>query len=1711
MVAAMPLQIDARPNEKTVTLRDLRRVAFGLSAAILIVMLAGAISDDSGSDSVSAELDNLVTKSYVNIGVTTAAGDNVVTAAEASSGFTVTGTSNGADGQTVTAHYGSVSTTCVAANPGGTWSCDFDDDGAGDANSDGTNNADMSGVADGTITIYATVSVGGSAYTSSNFFVTQDTSIPSMTITSTTSGVTSGSTTNDATIALKFTSSESTTDLVAGDITVSAGSISNFAGSGAIYTATFTPSGDATYTISVGQGSYNDANSNPNAASNNFQWAYDGTPPTMTITTTTAGVTSGSTTNDGTIAYVFTSNEPTTNFVKSDITVSGGTLGALTGVSSTIYTATFTPSGDGATSVAVAANAFTDSGGTGNTVSNTFAWTYDGTAPTMTITAAVSGSSLSTGSTTNDATITLTFTSSEAMTGFVLGDIDISSGSLSALSGSGDTYTSTFTPSGDVTHTIDIDASKFTDAVGNQNTASNAYTWTYDGTNPTMTITSSGSANGGASNAAVTLTFTSSEATSNFAHGDITVSGGTLGSLGTTSSTVYTATFTPSAEGSMTIDVAGDGFTDAVGNGNTAATQFAYTHDTTAPAMVITTTTAGVTSGSTTNDGTIAYVFTAGQATTNFAKADITVSGGTLGALTEVTSVKYTATFTPSGDGATSVAVAAGTFTDAAGNSNTVSNTFAWTYDGTGPTMTITSADMSNGGAFNAATTLTFTSNEATTTFAAEDIVVSNGAISSFAANGGSTTVYTATFTPTGEGAATIDVAGNKFTDASGNQNSAAVQFAYTHDTTAPAMVITTTTAGVTSGSTTNDGTVAYVFTAGQATTNFVKSDITVSGGTLGTLTGVSSTIYTATFTPSGDGATSVAVAAGTFTDAAGNANTVSNTFAWTYDGTGPTMTITSADMSNGGAFNAATTLTFTSNSPTTTFTAVDISVSNGAISDFTADGGSTTVYTATFTPTGEGAATIDVAANKFTDAAGNQNSAATQFAYTHDETAPGMVITTTTVGVTSGSTTNDGTVAYVFTAGQATTYFVKNDITVSGGTLGTLSGSGTTYTATFTPSGDGATSVSVGVGTFTDAAGNANTASNTFAWTYDGTAPGMVITTTTAGVTSGSTTNDATIAYVFTAGEATTNFVKSDITVSGGTLGALTEVTSVKYTATFTPSGQGATSVSVAAGAFTDAVGNANTVSNTFAWTFDSQGPTMTIASSTVDSGDTSKDATIALTFTSNEATTNLILGDITLSSGSLSALSGSGTTYTATFTPSGDVTHTISVAVNKFTDAAGNQNSASNNFLWTYDSTAPTVAITTVATDGYVNAAEEGSFTITGTSVGAVGQDVTVTYGGVSDADTITVDANGDWTMTMCDDAGEDCSGIAEGLVTVTAAVSDASGNAATPASLNVFLDTTSPTTVVSTVVSITTDSGTNGDFITNDASSTVAATLNQALATGETLEVSVNGGSSYADVPGGHVSGTAVSTTVTLAAGSNNIVFRVSDAASNYGNTLTRAYTLDTTAPTIDSIAVTGVTNGQFGNSASYTVVVTASEALAAAPTLTLATGSVGSGAGSVGDTVWTYTLTSTAGASVAHTIKVAAGGASDVAGTVTTGDSATFAWTQDTVLATPTVVPMSTSDNTPSITGTFDDGDYTAFTVVVNSVTYTAGSDAELVVSDDGSDAWTLTTPALSDNTYQVVATATDRAGNSKADTSTGIFLYFYLELPHARKKSIFHYP
>jgi len=115
-----------------------------------------------------------------------------------------------------------------------------------------------------------------------------------------------------------------------------------------------------------------------------------------------------------------------------------------------------------------------------------------------------------------------------------------------------------------------------------------------------------------------------------------------------------------------------------------------------------------------------------------------------------------------------------------AGISTTSGLNFSTAADSTGPTMTITAAEGSDGFTSEDATlSLTFTSNEATSNFSAGDITVSNGVISNFVAV--SSTVYTATLTPIRTGPVTIDVAAGTFTDAASNNNSAAAQFNWTY------------------------------------------------------------------------------------------------------------------------------------------------------------------------------------------------------------------------------------------------------------------------------------------------------------------------------------------------------------------------------------------------------------------------------------------------------------------------------------------------------------------------------------------------------------------------------------------------------------------------------------------------------------------------------------------------------------------------------------------------------------------------------------------------------------------------------------------------------------------------------------------------------------------------------------------------------------------
>lgn len=129
-----------------------------------------------------------------------------------------------------------------------------------------------------------------------------------------------------------------------------------------------------------------------------------------------------------------------------------------------------------------------------------------------------------------------------------------------------------------------------------------------------------------------------------------------------------------------------------------------------------------------------------------------------------------------------------------------------------------------------------------------------------------------------------------------------------------------------------------------------------------------------------------------------------------------------------------------------------------------------------------------------------------------------------------------------------------------------------------------------------------------------------------------------------------------------------------------------------------TDDAGNVSSVtSNNGEIVIETSRPSMTITATEVASGATSNDATLSLTFTSSEDTSDFAEADITVTNGSLSAFTkSSDTVYTATFTPTANGNCTIRVAENTFNDAAGNGNTESAQFTWIFDNTAPDYDVT-------------------------------------------------------------------------------------------------------------------------------------------------------------------------------------------------------------------------------------------------------------------------------------------------------------------------------------------------------------------------------------------------------------------------------
>ncbi|AVN30811.1 hypothetical protein AM467_15805 [Acinetobacter baumannii] len=1123
--------------------------------------------------------------------------------------------------------------------------------------------------------------VAGNANLTATESLTVDTLAPGLVITALDPALTATESTT-----ISFTFSEAVSGFDIDDITPVGGTLSNLVQSTTnpnVWTATFTADGSgAAPSISVADGAYTDLAGNLGTGD-----VLDGTDGFVVDTLAPAPVitidpvTNAITIDFGEAVNAVDGSPLTADALEGLLDIANGTLTGLVDNGDGSFSGTLVPAADfeGDVVVNVPAGIVTDVAGNAN-LTATESLTVDTLAPGLVITA------LDPALTATEST-TISFTFSEAVSGFDIDDITPVGGTLSNLVQSTtnpNVWTATFTADGSgAAPSISVADGAYTDLAGNLGTGD-----VLDGTDgfvvdtlaPAPVITIDPVTN------AITIDFgeavnavDGSPLTADALEGLLDIANGTLTDLVDNGDGSFSGTLVPAAdfEGDVVVNVPAGIVTDVAGNANLTATE-SLTVDTLAPGLVITALDPALTA---TESTTISFTFS--EAVSGFDIDDITPVGGTLSNLVQSTTNPnvWTATFTADGSGAApSISVADGAYTDLAGNLGTgdvLDGTDGFVVDTLAPAPVITIDPVTNAITIDFGEAVNAVDGSPLTADALEGLLdIANGTLTGLVDNGDGS--FSGTLVPAAdfEGDVVVNVPAGIVTDVAGNANLTATE-SLTVDTLAPGLVITALDPALTA---TESTTISFTFS--EAVSGFDIDDITPVGGTLSNL--VQSTtnpnVWTATFTADGSGAApSISVADGAYTDLAGNLGTgdvLDGTDGFVVDTLAPAPVITIDPVTNAITIDFGEAVNAVDGSPLTADALEGLlDIANGKLTDLVDNGDGS--FSGTLVPAAdfEGDVVVNVPAGIVTDVAGNANLTATE-SLTVDTLAPGLVITALDPALTATEST---TISFTFS--EAVSGFDIDDITPVGGTLSNLVQSTTNpnvWTATFTADGSGAApSISVADGAYTDLAGNLGTGDvldGTDGFVVDTLAPAPVITIDP--VTNAITIDFGEAVNAVDGSPLTADALEGLLDIANGTLTGLVDNGDGSFSGTLVPAAdfEGDVVVNVPAGIVTDVAGNAN-LTATESLTVDTLAPGLVITA--LDPALTATEST-TISFTFSEAVSGFDIDDITPVGGTLSNLVQSTTNpnvWTATFTADGSgAAPSISVADGAYTDLAGN-----------------------------------------------------------------------------------------------------------------------------------------------------------------------------------------------------------------------------------------------------------------------------------------------------------------------------------------------------------------------------------------------------------------------------------------------------
>ena len=571
------------------------------------------------------------------------------------------------------------------------------------------------------------------------------------------------------------------------------------------------------------------------------------------------------------------------------------------------------------------------------TGTNDNSYVVDNTAPTVTISGVPA---------TSDAPFTATFTFSEAVTGFAVGDITLSNATASSftvtstVTVSGSTVTRTkvstalITPAAAGAVTVDVPANAAQDAAGNGNTAASLATTIY--TPPAITITAGTSPVTEGTSAVFTLSRAGSTTAALTVNVTVSETGGDM--------------VAASNEGDQTVTF--------LANSATATLSVTTASDNVDEANSVVTATISADTGS-----------PAGYSVGTPASAMVTVEDN------DTRDVTVSATALPVNEGAT------GTYTVVLNSQPTASVTVTPSRTGSSdvtfspPTLTFTTSTWS-------------TAQQVTVTAAQDSDAVDDSATISHAVTGG------------GYAGVTVDSVDVTVDDDETADTTAprVASIARQNPTSSPTNADSLTWRVTFSETVSNVNAADFAVSGTTATVTAVAAvsgvtggyDVTASGGNLASVNAtVALTI-----------SSSHNIEDGASNDLNNTAPTGTNDNSYVVDNTAPSVTISGVP----SASNAPFTATFTFSEAVTGFAAGDITLTNASASSFTVT--STMVFTALITPAVSGTVTVDVPANAARDAAGNGNTAAARATSTYTGTAalPAITIAAGASPVTEGT-----------------------------------------------------------------------------------------------------------------------------------------------------------------------------------------------------------------------------------------------------------------------------------------------------------------------------------------------------------------------------------------------------------------------------------------------------------------------------------------------------------------------------------------------------------------------------------------------------------------------------------------------------------------------------------------------------------------------------------